>query len=86
VLQPPETATTVRVQDGETLVTDGPFAEMKESIGGYVVFEADDLRVGGAWRYVMIADGGFRVGFHGEFRAAQLASASSWAGSSRPSR
>lgn len=42
-LQPPETATTVRVQDGRTLVTDGPFAEMKESIGGYFVFEADDL-------------------------------------------
>jgi len=42
-LQPPETATTVRVQDGRTLVTDGPFAEMKESIGGYLIFEADDL-------------------------------------------
>ncbi|MDX6680735.1 MAG: hypothetical protein QOG94_774 [Solirubrobacteraceae bacterium] len=42
-LQPPETATTVRVQDGSTLVTDGPFAEMKESIGGYLLFEADDL-------------------------------------------
>jgi hypothetical protein len=42
-LQPPETATTVRVQDGDTLITDGPFAEMKESIGGYLVFEADDL-------------------------------------------
>jgi hypothetical protein len=42
-LQPPETATTVRVQDGRTLITDGPFAETKESIGGYLVFEADDL-------------------------------------------
>lgn len=42
-LQPPETATTVRVQDGDTLITDGPFAEMKESIGGYLLFEADDL-------------------------------------------
>jgi len=42
-LQPPETATTVRVQDGRTLVTDGPFAEMKESIGGYLIFEATDL-------------------------------------------
>jgi hypothetical protein len=42
-LQPPETATTVRVQDGRTLITDGPFAEMKESIGGYLIFEADDL-------------------------------------------
>jgi hypothetical protein len=42
-LQPPETATTVRVQDGRTLTTDGPFAETKEAIGGYLVFEADDL-------------------------------------------
>ena len=42
-LQPPETATTVRVQDGATLVTDGPFAELKEAIGGYLLFEADDL-------------------------------------------
>jgi hypothetical protein len=39
----PETATTVRVKDGETLVTDGPFAELKEAIGGYLHFEADDL-------------------------------------------
>ncbi|MBM2822575.1 MAG: hypothetical protein HW413_1321 [Thermoleophilia bacterium] len=42
-LQPPEAATTVRVQDGETLTTDGPFAETKEAIGGYLLFEADDL-------------------------------------------
>ena len=42
-LQPPETATTVRVQDGKTLTTDGPFVEIKESIGGYLLFEADDL-------------------------------------------
>jgi hypothetical protein len=40
---PPETATTVRVQDGRTLTTDGPFAELKEAIGGYGFFEADDL-------------------------------------------
>jgi hypothetical protein len=39
----PETATTVRVQDGKTLTTDGPFAETKEAIGGWLVFEADDL-------------------------------------------
>ncbi len=39
----PETATTVRVQDGTTLTTDGPFAEIKEAIGGYLFFEADDL-------------------------------------------
>ena len=39
----PETATTVRVQDGATLTTDGPFAEIKEAVGGYLFFEADDL-------------------------------------------
>ena len=42
-LADPETATTVRVEEGETLVTDGPFAEAKEAIGGYLLFEADDL-------------------------------------------
>jgi len=42
-LQDPDTATTVRVEDGETLVTDGPFVETKEALGGYLVFEADDL-------------------------------------------
>jgi hypothetical protein len=39
----PETATTVRVRDGKTLTTDGPFAEVKEAIGGYFFFEAGDL-------------------------------------------
>jgi hypothetical protein len=42
-LQPPTTATTVRVQDGRTLTTDGPFPETKEALGGYYLFEADDL-------------------------------------------
>jgi hypothetical protein len=42
-MQPPETATTVRVQDGKTLTTDGPFVEIKEALGGYCFFEADDL-------------------------------------------
>jgi hypothetical protein len=42
-LQGPETATTVRVQDGSTLTTDGPFAETKEVIGGYYLLDADDL-------------------------------------------
>ena len=42
-LQPVATATTVRVRDGETLTTDGPFAEMKESIGGYYLLEAESL-------------------------------------------
>jgi hypothetical protein len=38
-----ETATTVRVQDGTTLTTDGPFVAIKEALAGYLVFEADDL-------------------------------------------
>ena len=42
-LQPPEAATTVRVQDGKTLTTDGPFAATKEALGGWLIFEADDL-------------------------------------------
>ena len=42
-MQPPETATTVRVEDGRTLTTDGPFVELKEAIGGYLILEADDL-------------------------------------------
>jgi hypothetical protein len=44
-LQPVQTATTVRVKDGQTLSTDGPFADTKEVFGGYYVFEADDLDV-----------------------------------------
>jgi hypothetical protein len=39
----PENATTVRVEDGKTLVTDGPFVAIKEALGGYFIFEADDL-------------------------------------------
>jgi hypothetical protein len=39
----PETATTVRVQDGKTLTTDGPFVDTKEALGGYLFYEADDL-------------------------------------------
>jgi hypothetical protein len=42
-LDSPETATTVRVEDGETLVTDGPFVATKEALGGFLTFEADDL-------------------------------------------
>jgi hypothetical protein len=42
-LQPAETATTVRVEDGRTLTTDGPFVAVKEALAGYVLFEADDL-------------------------------------------
>ncbi len=42
-LQPVDTATTVRVQDDETLLTDGPFIDAKEHLGGYLVIELDDL-------------------------------------------
>jgi hypothetical protein len=42
-LQPAETATTVRVEDGRTLTTDGPFVDTKEVLGGYYLYEADDL-------------------------------------------
>jgi hypothetical protein len=42
-LQPVETATTVRVQNGQTLLTDGPFVEAKEHLGGYILVDADDL-------------------------------------------
>jgi hypothetical protein len=42
-LQPIATATTVRVRNGETLVTDGPFAETKEQLGGYYLVEAKDV-------------------------------------------
>jgi hypothetical protein len=43
------TATTVRVRNDETLVTDGPFAELKESIGGYYVFECDSIDEACTW-------------------------------------
>jgi hypothetical protein len=42
-LQPVATATTVRVEDGRTLTTDGPFADTKEVFGGYYVFEAENI-------------------------------------------
>jgi hypothetical protein len=51
-LQPTSTATTVRVREGQTLTTDGPFAETKEALGGFYLIEARDLdealRLGGA--------------------------------------
>src|SRR5687767_32680 len=42
-MESPELATTVRVDDGRTLTTDGPFVAVKEALGGYLIFEADDL-------------------------------------------
>jgi hypothetical protein len=42
-LQPVSTATTVRIRDGKTMTTDGPFAETREQLGGYYLVEAKDL-------------------------------------------
>jgi hypothetical protein len=42
-MEDPAAATTIRVENGETLVTDGPFPQTKEALGGFFVFEADDL-------------------------------------------
>ena len=48
-LQPSATATTVRVRDGKTLTTDGPFAETKEQFGGYYTIEVKDLDEALTW-------------------------------------
>ncbi len=69
-LHPPEMAATLKVQDGQTLTTDGPFADTKEVLGGYYVIEVDDLdqalayaaripsaRMGGAVEVRPIVDG-----------------------------
>ena len=48
-LHPADTATVVRVQNGELLTTDGPFAEAKEQIGGFWIIKADDLDAALAW-------------------------------------
>jgi len=42
-LQPPQAATTVRVRDGQTQLSDGPFAEIKEQLGGYYIMDCEDL-------------------------------------------
>ena len=42
-LQPTSTATTVRMKNGRPVITDGPFAETKEQLGGYTIVEAKDL-------------------------------------------
>ncbi|GAB2459396.1 YciI family protein [Streptosporangium sandarakinum] len=48
-LHPPATATVVRVEDGETLLSDGPFIEAKEHFGGFTVIEAPDLDAALEW-------------------------------------
>jgi hypothetical protein len=42
-LDDPASATTIRVENGQTLVTDGPFAQTKEALGGWLLYEAEDL-------------------------------------------
>ena len=42
-LQPPATATTVRVRDGKRMLTDGPFAETREHLGGYMIIDVENL-------------------------------------------
>ena len=58
-LQPVARATTVRVRRGETLTTDGPFAETKEQLGGYYLVEANDVdeAIALADRVLVLADG-----------------------------
>jgi len=48
-LQPPEATTTLSVRDGETILTDGPFAEIKEQVGGYFLLECSDLDEAVRW-------------------------------------
>ena len=48
-LHPADTATVVRLQDGEVLITDGPFAEGKEHIGGFTIIKAPDLDAALEW-------------------------------------
>ena len=48
-LHPPSTATVIRVKDGDTLITDGPFVESKEHLGGFTIIRAPDLDVALEW-------------------------------------
>jgi hypothetical protein len=58
-LQPPESARTVRVRNGEAFVTDGPFAETKEMIGGYTLLDMPDIesavRLASSWPGIPVA-------------------------------
>jgi hypothetical protein len=62
-LQPVATATTVRVRDGKTLTTDGPFAETREQLGGYYLVEAEHLddAIGIAARIPGAKDGSIEI-------------------------
>jgi hypothetical protein len=48
-LQPPHTATTLRIRDGKRVVQDGPFADTKEQLGGYFIIEVPDLDAALDW-------------------------------------
>jgi hypothetical protein len=48
-LQPTSTASTIRVRDGERIVTDGPYAETKEQLGGFYLVEADSAEEALSW-------------------------------------
>jgi hypothetical protein len=48
-LTEPDTATVVRMADGDVMTTDGPFAESKEHLGGFYIIEADDLDAALTW-------------------------------------
>jgi hypothetical protein len=76
-LHGPESATTVRVRNGETQFTDGPFAETKETLGGYYVIECADLdtALGHASRMPNIAYGSVEVRPVVDFSAAPAAGA-----------
>ena len=59
-LQPVTTATTIRVRDGETLTTDGPFAETKEALGGFYLIDCDSKEEAVEWaKKIPLGEGGF---------------------------
>jgi hypothetical protein len=62
-LQPPSAATTVQVRDGQTLLTDGPAAEIKEQFGGYTLIECTDLDEALKWAAIIptASDGSVEV-------------------------
>ncbi|MEN9221821.1 MAG: YciI family protein [Thermostichus sp. BF3_bins_97] len=62
-LQPPHTATTVRLKDGQRQVQDGPYAEAKEQLGGYILIEVENLDEALDWaaRCPVTADGAVEV-------------------------
>ena len=62
-LQPTQTAKTVRADNGQKVVTDGPFAETKEQLGGYYLVDAESLDAAVAWAHKLepVADGSIEV-------------------------